>query len=255
MLPTQTASYNRYVYAWSDPINLIDADGRLPARIVFDSGPGGAEDAPRGYVPNAAFFLQSWLRDYPPPPDQPGFDPRDYYASRAQKRRCETAPDGRTISLNGALGVLGGASLSAEVVFDYDSGEVTLVVSGGFGASGAVAQVGVSTGFIFGQGNSVPSYTSGGNTTVSASLPSGLGISITSSSGGLTGNPTALSALSATAIQVGYSAGLVSLLGGFGATAQNTISKISLGNFTTGLAAVLANPADSALYTLQRSCE
>ncbi|HUS08290.1 MAG TPA: RHS repeat-associated core domain-containing protein [Bryobacteraceae bacterium] len=76
MVLTETASYNRYAYAWSDPVNLVDSDGRLPARIVFDAGPGGAEDARRGYVPNAAFFLSGWLRDYPPPDEQPGFDPR-----------------------------------------------------------------------------------------------------------------------------------------------------------------------------------
>ena len=172
----------------------------------------------------------------------------------ASKRLCDLAPDGRTMELNGALGLFGGAAASLAVVFDYHTGQASLVFSGGLGVSGAAAQIGVSSGFIFGAGNSVPSYMSGGNTSISASLPGGVGVSVTTNSGGITGNPTQLAPASATAVQIGYAAGLVSLLGGFGATTQNTISSVSLGSFRTGPAAIFASPIDSALTAVQQGC-
>ena len=169
-------------------------------------------------------------------------------------KTCSIAPDGRTIGLNGALGILGGVAGSAEIVLDYHTGQAMLVLAGGFGTTGAAAQVGVSTGFIFGQGDSVPNYASGGNSSVSASLPSGLGITLTSNSGGITGNPLNLNALSATAAQIGVSAGLVSLTGGFSVIAQNTIAQIPLGSYLTGPAAALVTPLDALFYGFQSSC-
>lgn len=53
--PANPQSWNRYSYAWSDPVNLNDPDGLLPADIGFDGGygcayspfatPGGSVDA------------------------------------------------------------------------------------------------------------------------------------------------------------------------------------------------------------------
>jgi hypothetical protein len=63
-------------------------------------------------------------------------------------------------------------------------------------------------------------------------------------SGGLTGNPAVLARLAATALQIGYSVGLLSLTGGFAAIAQNTLMQISLGSFVAGPAALLSAPAD-----------
>jgi hypothetical protein len=142
------------------------------------------------------------------------------FAQAFHNSLCSALPSGSTTSLNGALGVFGGVACSAAIVLDYQTGQATLVVSGGFGVSGAAGQIGASTGFIFGQGDPVPNYASGGNSTVSASLPGGLGLVFTANSGGLTGNPILLNALSATAAQIGFSAGLVSLTGGFGLSAN-----------------------------------
>jgi hypothetical protein len=178
-----------------------------------------------------------------------------YQAPPAQNPVCSAAPDGRTLGLNGALGVLSGVAVSVEIVFDYITGNATLVVSGGFGLLGAAAQVGLASGFIFGAGDAVPKYASGGNTTVSGSLPSGLGVSVTANSGGLTGNPFQLDPSSATAVQLSYSLGLVSIFGGFSAVAQNTLLQIPLGSYISGPAMVLANPFDTFLYGLQQACK
>ena len=167
---------------------------------------------------------------------------------------CNAAPDGRTIGLNGALGVLAGVAAGAEIVFDYHTGQTTLVLSGGMASTGAAAQVGASTGFIFGTGDAVPNYASGGNTTVSASLPSGLGGSITMNSPGTLGNPANLNGLSATAVQIGLSAGLVDMFGGFSVMAQNTLVQVPLGSLITGPASALSAPFDVAFTAFQQIC-
>ena len=240
--PANPGSWNRYAYVGGDPVNRYDPSG------LDDCPPDDPCPAP------------------PPlaPPDPISADP-DRVNRRESARSprggfgdpfremCDIAPDERTVGLNLALGVVGGVMVSAEVVLDYHTGQATMVVAAGFGASGAAAQIGASTGFIFGKGDSVPNYASGGNTTVSASVPSGFGISITANSGGLTGNPAAFQPLAATAVSIGYATGLVSLLGGFGAFTQNTLTQVPLGSFISGPAAGLAIPADSLLYLLQTS--
>jgi hypothetical protein len=82
----------------------------------------------------------------------------------------------------------------------------------------------------------------------------GLGLVFTANSGGLTGNPILLNALSATAAQIGFSAGLVSLTGGFAYSRKNTIVQVSLGSFVNGPAAALAIPADQLLTAFQSTC-
>jgi hypothetical protein len=44
------------------------------------------------------------------------------------------------------------------------------------------------------------------------------------------------------------------LLGGFSATAQNTVQQISLGNFLYGPMSVLASTVDYALFDFQMGC-
>jgi hypothetical protein len=258
----EPGSWNRYGYVGGDPVNYVDPRGLQKCLVgsitttflgessttllwedcssMADLWPGSTSSVPSLVRQSAqAVSIRAW---------------DDVHGTGWQNPQviCNAAPDGRTISLNGALGIIGGVSVSAEVVLDYHAGTATLVASAGFGPSGAAAQVGISTGFIFGTGNSVPNYASGGNTTVSMAIPSGLGVSVTANSGGLTGNPAMISALSATAVQVGFSVGLVSLLGGFSAAAQNTLTQIPLG--TVGFGA-LATPSDYVFWGLQQECK
>ena len=44
-------------------------------------------DPPSSFIPFGAFYLQSWFREYPSAPNQGGFDPRDYFAARADERK------------------------------------------------------------------------------------------------------------------------------------------------------------------------
>ncbi len=254
----EPATWNKYSYVIGDPINANDPHGTticfvnprtgliescydsvdVTASISAVGLPGGGGGA-GGSGPDDCQNRREGCGAEPvlPPPHVP----------------CDLVPDGRTEGLNFALGILGGVTLSVDIVFDYHTGQATLVVSGGFGVSGAAAQLGGSTGFIWGNGDSVPNYMSGGNTTVSAAVPSGLGLSVTANSGGLA-NPIAVNPAAATAIQMGFSVGLVSLLGGFGATAGNTLQQIPLGNFMGGVATGLATPVDTVLYGIQHLC-
>ena len=90
---------------------------------------------------------------------------------------------------------------------------------------------------------------------MSRSLPGGLGVSITSNSGGLSG-PATLNPNSATGYQLSFAIGLTRVLAGFGAVAQNTIRQIPLGSFVDGVAGGLTIPGvDAGLYLLQRGCK
>jgi hypothetical protein len=75
----------------------------------------------------------------------------------------------------------------------------------------------------------------------------------------MSGNPLkSITPLSATALQIGYSVGLVSLLGGFGASAQNTVVELSLGDYIIGpFAPVIlptVTPVDQLMHVLQMGC-
>ena len=78
---------------------------------------------------------------------------------------------------------------------------------------------------------------------------------MSTSSGGLTGkSPFDVSPVSATAVQLSLSIGLVSALGGFGATAQNVVTTFQLGNlFSAGLSG-FASASDIVLAMLQKGC-
>ncbi len=68
-----------------------------------------------------------------------------------KKAVCSALPQGRTESLNGSLGLLGGQTGSLSVVINYQSGQVSGFATGGLqvGWNGAAA-TSVSTGFIYG---------------------------------------------------------------------------------------------------------
>jgi hypothetical protein len=145
--------------------------------------------------------------------------------------------------------------MSADVIFDYHTGQATLVVAFGMSSSGTGGQITVSSGYILGEGDAVPNYASGGNTTVSYSLPSGLGISVTSNSGALPSNPLVLQPVAATALQGTFSMGLVSLLGGVSVAQQSTIKQVPLGSFILGPASALVDDVDRMFTLAQVACD
>jgi hypothetical protein len=236
-----------YSYVAGDPVNYNDSEGLFAQKT----------EAPRketfcDLYPILPECRTSAPHPQPPTPPQP---PRE--KSNGVKEIIRGAlPDGRTISVSGSLGVIAGVSVSGELVFDYHTGTATLVASAGMAANGGGASASVLVGYIFGSGNAVPNYTSGGNTTVSATLPSGVTAAVSASSGGITGNPLTVSPVSATAVQAGFSAGLVSLLGGMSGSTQNTVSSLQLGSFLPGgPAAGSAATFDTAFFLTQQICD
>jgi hypothetical protein len=91
-------------------------------------------------------------------------------------------------AVSGAVGAVGSVTASVEVVRNYNTGEISGFTSGGIQAGwNGGASATVSTGFIYGLGNSNSNY-SGSFTTVQAGA--GAGGFVSSSSGGFTKGPS-----------------------------------------------------------------
>jgi len=245
--PVDPRSWNNYAYVNGEPININDPSGLG----FFSTFWGGVRAWLFGERDGTEVVTSiSYGERFEPVPEPM----QNKEEAPPLLSPCDLVPDGRTLGLNAALGIIGGASGSAEIVFDYHTSQATLIFSGGLAATGAGAQAGASGGFIWGAGDSTPNYASGGNSAVGVSIPSGLGVSISTNSGGMTGNPLQLDPKSATSAQLTYTAGLVSLFGGVSIGAQTTFKSVSLGNFVTGGASILAQDFDFALLAIQSQC-
>ena len=70
---------------------------------------------------------------------------------KVKKAVCSALPEGRTVGVSGGIGGIGGQTGSLELVVNYNTGQVSGFVSGGFQAGwNGVAQASASTGFIYG---------------------------------------------------------------------------------------------------------
>jgi len=159
---------------------------------------------------------------------------------------CSAIPSGRTQGASGGLGGVGSVGGGGELVFNYNSGQVSAFGFGGVqvgwngGASGSIY-----TGFVYGLNSSNSNY-SGGFT--GFNVGDGLGIFGASSSGGLTGGTGGLApngAVKAGGISLG--GGLLGGLAG-GATATNYTNPLQLGKLWA------FDPLDALLYAARQLC-
>src|SRR5581483_456569 len=161
----------------------------------------------------------------------------------------------------------GGASGSAEIVLDYNTGQASLVLSGGMSANNSLASAGVNTGFILGGTDAVKNYAAGGNSSatvaipVPAELPTSLNFTGTANSGGITGNPVDIHPDSAAALTIGVSIGALNSFVPGSVGAQNTARIVPLGSFTSGGATAAAlfglgvvTAGDYAMTALHTTC-
>ncbi len=261
-------SWNRYAYAVGDPANSFDPTGLdVECSVVngnftcVDNVSTPISGSPIGGGVPYLNPLTATLNQI-----NAAVHSVNNAANQFHQALCSETPGGRVVGLNGSLGVLAGVAGSAEIVLDYSTGQAYLVLSGGMGAFGNGAQVGASTGFIYGAGDPVPSFASGGNTSATVAFNLGLltdgllGVlnltaTATANSGGLTGDPTNLNFQSATSYQIGLSLGLINNRVPSSGTATNTVDVISLGSFLTGPAALLASPVDSLLASIKQGCK
>jgi RHS repeat-associated protein len=143
----------------------------------------------------------------------------------AVKKLCSVLPDGSVNSVGNYWGAVGSVGGSLDVVKNYNTGEVSGFATGGgqAGWNGGVS-VTLSTGMVWGLGNSNANYSGGfkgGN--VSVSIPDVPGVSVGGSVMHGNGGVTVAS----------VTAG-ASLLGrfGFGGSYTNTSAPLALGSFT-----------------------
>jgi hypothetical protein len=159
---------------------------------------------------------------------------------------CSAIPSGRTQGASGGLGGVGSVGGGGELVFNYNSGQVSAFGFGGVqvgwngGASGSIY-----TGFVYGLNSSNSNY-SGGFT--GFNVGDGLGIFGASSSGGLTGGTGGLAPNGAvTAGGISLGGGLLGGLAG-GATATNYTNPLQLGKLWA------FDPLDALLYAARQLC-
>lgn len=160
---------------------------------------------------------------------------------------CRLVPSGSVTGASGGLGGIGSAGGGVDVVKNYDTGQVSAFVFGGFqvgwngGVSGSIYR-----GFVWGLNGSNSNY-SGGFSGLNGGA--GLGSFAESSSGGLTsGTGGLLPNGEVNSAGISFGGGI---LGGFsgGATATNYTAPRQLGKFT-GFSRL-----DWLLYTVRQVCK
>ena len=161
---------------------------------------------------------------------------------------CEAVPSGRTLGASGGIGGVGSVGSGAELVVNYDTGQVSAFAFGGLqvGWNGGVSGS-VYAGFIYGLNGSNSNY-SGGFTGVNGAA--GAGGFAASSSGGLTGGTRGL--VPNGAVRVGGVSYGTGLLGGFsgGVTVTNYTTPAQVGKYWGfGL-----NPVDWLLVAARQAC-
>jgi hypothetical protein len=171
------------------------------------------------------------------------------FFSRLRSKICSAIPQGNTTGVNYGLGIVAGGTGSAEIVVNYNTGQVSGFTSYGVqaGLTGG-AQGSVFSGFIYGplQGNN--SGYSNGFTSGTYSW-SAFGIFGSASSGGVAGNPLAF-------VPGGVKVGGVSIGGNLlGVTPNGSLSAtqysqpLQLGKYWA------FSPLDWALYGARQVCK
>ena len=191
--PSNPQSWNRYAYVMGDPTGQVDPLG------LFASAPP--------HMTCQQWFLQVFHMTNgagqfcggdqgSSGPPSPSYGPSGGGPGGGQgggssnilgvvkSKVCAAIPQGRTMGVNGSLGLVGGQTGSLETVVNYNSGQVSVFASGGLqvGWSGG-AQASVLTGFLWGDLKGDNSGYQGGFTTVAGSATAGGGY-ISHSSGG-----------------------------------------------------------------------
>jgi RHS repeat-associated protein len=259
---TNPQSFNRYTYALNNPSSLIDPLGLFtlnptPPPIISPLPPPNTPPAgcvswgTQGCI--TATCANSGLNcptGYPYAIQPTG---RPYIARLSnapnngiKAKVCSAIPSGRTQGASGGLGGVGSVGGGGELVFNYNSGQVSAFGFGGVqvgwngGASGSIY-----TGFVYGLNSSNSNY-SGGFT--GFNVGDGLGIFGASSSGGLTGGTGGLAPNGAvTAGGISLGGGLLGGLAG-GATATNYTNPLQLGKLWA------FDPLDALLYAARQLC-
>lgn len=272
---TDPQTWNRYAYVRNNPLALIDTNGL------------GGDCAPGATLPCTVTGTSSSLSDLDqllfqiysgwycgvlgicnqhgggPGTTGGGGGKSTGVVQKVKRAYCSALPEGRTEGVAGTLGIIGGATGSVERLVNYNTGEVSGFVSGGFqGGYNGGASVSIETGFVYNLGNSNSAY-SGGFTTASASYATpvpftSVGVFTSASSGGFSSTPASAINFSpggAKVVGISTSAALFGRYG-FGVSATNYSQPIALGNMLTNPASSpLAEILDVALYVSRQVCQ
>jgi RHS repeat-associated protein len=253
--PANPQSLNLYAYVYNNPLRLTDGSGHgcfdNQATLTSDvsTSAGGGDVTESVFVSGGC----DWS-DFEPTQVQVSqlVDPARNKGQQTapnngiKAKVCSAIPSGRTEGASGGLGGVGSVGGGGELVFNYNSGQVSAFGFGGVqvgwngGASGSIY-----TGFVYGLNSSNSNY-SGGFT--GFNVGDGLGIFGASSSGGLTGGTGGLApngAVKAGGISLG--GGLLGGLAG-GATATNYTNPVQLGKLWA------FDPLDALLYAARQLC-
>jgi RHS repeat-associated protein len=236
-----SAGINQYAFAADDPIDASDPSGLIiPYSLAGVDVTAKADPDPGAIDPPS---IMGWLMSLF---SSGGNATGGTSAAKAIKQKvCSMIPSGRVVGASGGVGGVVSVGAGGEMVFNYNSGQVSGFGLGGVqagwngGASGSVY-----IGFVYGLNDSNSNY-SGGFT--GANGASGIGGFAQSSSGGLTGSSTAPNgAVKAVGVSIGGG-----LLGGFsgGATVTNYTKPVQMGKLS------LSNTMDLVLYSARQMCK
>jgi hypothetical protein len=258
---------NRYAYALNNPTSMLDPSGLdgcgpdvgdantgIVTGCTVDGGDTPYTDCwwCSEYGGSETGGTQCWWCALPPktPTQTPPPAHLETLSNAPSKgigaKVCSAIPSGRTEGVSGGLGGVGSVGGGGELVFNYNSGQVSAFGFGGVqvgwngGASGSIY-----TGFVYGLNSSNSNY-SGGFT--GFNVGDGLGIFGASSSGGLSGGTGGLAPNGAvTAGGISLGGGLLGGLAG-GATATNYTNPLQLGKLWA------FDPLDALLYAARQLC-
>ena len=166
-------SWNGYIYVWADPINAADPSGRcVIAGVTYPDGQPPCPDVTSvnvvGFGNSTAYGPWNGMDGYESAfhaiqetsgPGGGAFARLQGFLTETQQLTCSGLPDGMLLSVSAgaALGI--GASGSAELVFNFNTGQISGFLSGGPTASGfSTPSAAVQAGFIWGLGNSNSNY-------------------------------------------------------------------------------------------------
>ncbi len=246
--PDGPQTLDRYLYVLGDPVNLTDPLG-LQSDCAFylircDENERCYE---QGY-----FCGLSGIEEFEMVEEEVSEILRNLakIARKLKSALCKAMPEGRTTSLVGGIGGISGQTGTLTLLNNYNTGEVSLFVSGGLfaGWNGGI-QGGVQTGFVSNLGDTNSNY-SRWFTTFSGSVGV-TGAYSSSSSQGLSGNPLAFNASGVREHGIGLSVPFIR--SPFTATASSTYFS-ELHRFGRFGSAALTTPLDVLLTGLRQLC-